>query len=106
MSHAQIRRDAHAERGLPDRGPGGEDHEIAGLEARGDRVELAKAGGGARDLDSHLHELGDPLEALLEERLDVGEVARDALLAELEHHLLRAVDEIRHLARPLLTQAA
>ena len=69
------------------------------------RVELAKAGGGSGDLDSHLDELGDPLEALLEERLDVGEVARDALLAELEHHLLRAVDEVRDLAGPLLAQA-
>ena len=45
------------------------------------------------------YRLRDPLEALLEQRLDVGEVARDALLREVEHDLLGPVDEIGGLAR-------
>ena len=41
----------------------------------------------------------DPLEALLEQLLDMCKVAGDTLLGELEDPLLGTVDEIRDLAR-------
>ena len=104
VPHAEVRRHAEPERGLPHRGPRGEDHEVPGLEPRGQEVELAEAARDAGDLGACLVELGDPLEALLEERLDVGEVARDALLAELEDDLLGPVDEVRDLAGTLLAE--
>ena len=46
----------------------------------------------------------DPLEALLQQRLDVRKIAGDALLRELEHHLLGPVDEIRRLPGPVLAE--
>ena len=64
-------------------------------------VELAEAGRRAGDLDAGLVQLRDPLEALLQQRLDVAEVARDALLREVEDELLGLVDELRRLARAL-----
>ena len=46
----------------------------------------------------------DPLEALLQQPLDVGEVARDTLLREVEDDLLGAVDEVGRLAGPVLAE--
>src|SRR4029453_18348381 len=43
----------------------------------------------------------DAAEALLEQRLDVVELRRDAALRELEDDLLGLVDELLRLARPL-----
>jgi hypothetical protein len=64
----------------------------------------AKTGRHSRYLDAGLVELRDALEALLEEHLDVGEVARRPLLSELEDDLLGAIDEVRDLAVPLLAE--
>ncbi len=62
------------------------------------RSSSLKPGGDAGDLDTRLVELRDALETLLEEHLDVREVARRPLLAELEDDLLGAIDEIGDLA--------
>ena len=96
---------AEPERRLPHRRARGEDHEVPRLEPRGELVEVAEAGGHSRDVDARLVELGDPLEALLEQRLDVGEVGGDALLGELEDDLLGPVDEVERLAGALLPEA-
>ena len=50
------------------------------------------------------YSMRDALEALLQEHLDVREVARTSLLSELEDDLLGAVDEIGDLALPLLAE--
>ena len=104
VAHAEVRGDAEAERRLPHRRARGEDHEVSRLEARGEEIELPEAGRDPGDLGARLVELRDALEALLEEHLDVREVARRPLLSELEDDLLRAVDEVGHLALPLLPE--
>ena len=105
LADAEVRGDAERERRLPHRRPRGEDDEVAGLEARRELVELLEARGDAGDVGARLVEVRDPLEALLEQLLDVREVARDALLRELEDPLLGAVDEIGDLAGALPAEA-
>ena len=61
-------------------------------------VELAEPGRDAGDVDARLVQVHDPREALVEQVVDVGEVAGDPLLREVEHHLLGAVDEVGGLA--------
>ena len=68
--------------------------EVARLEAGGEAVEVAEAGRRAGDLDAGLVERRDPLEALLQQLVDVRELARDALLREVEDDLLGLVDEV------------
>ena len=104
MPDREIRRHTEPEPGLSHRGPRREDHEVAGLEAGREEVELLVARRDAGDLGPHLHELRDPLEAVLEQCLDVREVTRLAPLPELEDHLLRAVDEVGDVPRPLLPE--
>src|SRR5262249_46625900 len=53
-----------------------------------------------------LVQLRDALEALLEEHLDVREVAGRPLLPELEDDLLRAVDEVRDLSASTVSAVA
>ena len=100
-SDAEVGGDAERERGLPHRRPCREDDEVAGLETGGQLVELLEAGRHAGDVGARLVQVRDPLEALLEQLLDVREVAGDALLRELEDPLLGTVDEIGDLAGPL-----
>ena len=104
VTDAEIRGGAERERGLPHRRAGREDDQVAGLEAGRELVELAEARGDAGDVDAGLVEVHDPREALLEQVVDVGEVAADPLLGELEHHLLGAVDEVRRLAGTCLAE--
>ncbi len=105
VANGEVRRRAERERRLPHRRPGRDDDEVAGLEAGRELVELAEPGGDAGDVDARLVEVHDPREALVEQVVDVGEVAADALLGELEHHLLGAVDEIGRLAGACLAEA-
>src|SRR5215210_6297027 len=93
------------ERRLPHRGTRRDDDQVAGLEAGGELVELLEAGWDARHVDPGFVEVHDPLEALLQQQLDMREVARDALLGEVEDDLLGAVDEVRGLAGAVLPQA-
>src|SRR6185312_5554348 len=79
--------------------PRGDDDEVPVLEARRDAVDVAEARGDAGDVGARLVERGDPLEALLQELLDVTELAAGALLREVEDDLLGLVDEFRRLAR-------
>ena len=64
-------------------------------------VDVAEAGRHAGQVLAGLVELRDPLEALLEQLLDVAELGRDPALRELEDDLLGLVDELLRLARPL-----
>ena len=73
---------------------------LPGLEAARQPVDFAEARRHAREVLAGLVQLRDPLEALLEQRLDVAELGRDAALRELEDDLLGLVDELGRLARP------
>ena len=68
-------------------------------------VEVAEAGGDAGDLGAQLVQGGDALEALLEQLLDVAELALCALLREVEEDLLGLVDELVVVAGPLPAEA-
>src|SRR5262249_40386890 len=65
----------------------------------------AEAGRGPGHLAARLIHPGDLLEAFANERLDVLEAAADAVLREVEDHLLGAVDELGCLAGPLPAEA-
>ena len=101
---ARFCRHVQRQRRLPHRRPRGDDDQVARLEARRELVELLEAGRRAGDVGARLVEVHDPLEALLQQPLDVGEVARDALLGEVEDDLLGAVDEVGRLAGPLAAE--
>ena len=101
MSQREVGRDAEAERRLAHARACGHDHEVARLEPGRQPVEVAEARGNAGDVGAGLVQLRDPLEALLEQILDVAELGRDAALREVEDDLLGAVDEDLRLAGPL-----
>src|SRR5215211_6198603 len=104
VADRDVGADAEPERRLPHARAGGDDHEVPGLEARGQPVDLAKPRRNPRDLLAGLVERSDALEALLEQRFDVGELRRDPALREFEDDLLGAVDEVGGLAHPLPAQ--
>ena len=64
----------------------------------------ACAGRHPGDVGACLVERSDPLERVLEQLLDVGELARDARLREVEDDLFGAVDEVSGVSRPLPAQ--
>ena len=105
VPHAEVRRHAEGERGLPHRRPRRHDDQVPRLEPGRDPVEVAVPRRDARDLGAGLVQRRDPLERLLQKRLDVAELARDALLGELEHDLLGPVDEVRRLPGPVPAEA-
>ena len=71
-----------------------------------ERSRSRKPGRDAGDVGAGLVERGDPLEALLQQLLDVAELARDALLREVEDDLLGLVDEHRSSRRGAPSRAA
>ena len=101
VAHAEVRSHAEPERRLAHARPRGDDDQVARLEAGRDAVDVAEAGRHAGDVRAGLVELRDPLEALLQQRLDVAELGRDAALGELEDDLLGPVDELLRLAGAL-----
>ena len=97
----QVEGHPEPERRFPHARPRGHDDQVPLLESGRDPVEVPEAGRDARDVRARLVELRDPLEALLEERLDVAELRDRLLLGEVEEDLLGAVDELRRLPRAL-----
>ena len=100
----EVRGHAEAEAGLAHARAGGDDDQVPRLEPGSEPVEVAEAGRRARDVCAGFVEGGDALEAVLQQLLDVAELARDARLREVEDDLLGAVDEVRGLAGPLPAQ--
>src|SRR5205085_4002219 len=86
---------------LPHRGAGGDDDQVPGLKAGREPVEVAEAGRDAGDVGACLEQRRDPLEAVLEQLLDVAELLRDPALRQVEERLLGAVDEQRGLTGPI-----
>ena len=105
LAHGHVRGHAERERRLPHRRARGDDDQVARLEAGREPVEVAVAGRRAGDVDARLVERRDALEALLQQLVDVRELAADALLREVEDDLLGAVDEITRLAGTLPAEA-
>jgi hypothetical protein len=105
MSDREVRRDTEAERRLTHGGTGSRDDQVPGLEARGEAIEIAEPGGDTGNVGAGLVEGRDTFEALLEKLIDVGKLARDARLREIEDDLLGLVDEVDRIARPLPAEA-
>src|SRR4029077_18544473 len=89
-----VVRDLEGEGALSHRRAGGDDHEVCGLEARGDPVEVLEAAGEAGHLGAGLVEEADTLARLHERALEENEGALAAPLAELEDELLGPRDEL------------
>ena len=98
MVDRDVVRDLEREGALSHRRAGGDDHEVRGLEAAGDAVEILEAAREARHLGARLVELADRLERLDECVLEEDELALGSPLAELEDELLGAGHELRRLA--------
>ena len=105
LPHRHVRGHAERERRLPHRRARGDDDQVARLEAGREAVEVAIAGRRAGDVGARLVQRRDALEALLQQLVDVRELAADALLREVEDDLLGAVDEIARLARSFPAEA-
>src|SRR5207244_1226232 len=101
----EVRRDPEREGGLAHARPAGDHDQVARLQARRHMVDVVEAGRGAGHLSARFVHPRDLLEALTHERLDVLEAAADAVLGEVEDHLLSAVDELRRLAWALPPEA-
>src|SRR5665811_641689 len=80
------------------------DDQVPRLEAGGDAIDVAEARGDAGDLDARFVERRDSLEALLEQLLDVAELARDAVLRDGEDDLLGPVDELGYLTGAVVAE--
>ncbi len=96
-----VRGHAERERRLAHRRARRDDHQVARLEAGGEAVDVAEARRRAGDVGAGLVEPRDRLERVLEQLLDVRELARDPLLREVEDDLLGAVDQLDRLAGPV-----
>src|SRR5207245_9406168 len=68
-------------------------------------VDVAIARGRAGDVDARLVQVGDPLEALVQQMVDVRELAGDALLRVLKNKALCLIYEVDRLAISLPTDA-
>src|SRR5204863_9954335 len=99
--HGEIRGHAEAKAGLPHARAGGDDDQVPGLEPGGEPVEVAEPRWRAGDLGAGLIQRRDAFEAVLQQLLDVTELARDPGLGQIEDDLLRPVDEVGCLTRPV-----
>ena len=93
--------DAERERRLPIDGRAATMIRLPGWKPDVSLSSSRKPDGDAGDVDAGLVERGDPLEALLQQLLDVAELALDASLREVEEQLLGLVEQVGRLARPL-----
>ncbi len=91
-----------AERCLAHRGPAGDDHEVAFLQAARHLVDVDEPGGQPGDDVLRLGELVDRPEALLDDLPHVDEALPDAALGDVEDRLLRPVEQLRRLVLALV----
>ena len=94
--HRGVAGDVERERGLADRGAGGEDDQLAGLQTLGQGVELGEVGRHAGDELLVLDALLERVPPLANDRRDVADVRAAPLLADLEDGLLGLVDGLLH----------
>ena len=94
--------DVEREARLADRRPGGDDDQVALLEAGRQRVEVREAGPDAADLAAVGVQVVEPVVGVVEQRLERAEPDVDALLADREQLGLGAVDRLLDLGRVLV----
>ena len=97
--------DVEREARLADRRPGGDDDQVARLEAGRQGVEVGEAGADAGDLAAVGVQVVEPVVGVVEERLERAEPRIDALLADGEQLGLGAVDRLLDLGRVLVADA-
>ena len=98
-------RDVEREARLADRWTGGDDDEIAFLEARRQLVEVEEARGDAAQLTAMGVQVVEPVVGRVEQLLELGEADRDAPVRDLEELRLRPVDRLLDLGRVLVADA-
>ena len=102
LGHGGVLGDVEGEAGLPDARAGGEDDEVALLEAGRQRVEVGEAGPHAADLAAVGVEVVEPVVGVVEERLERAEPDRHPPLADVEQLALGPVDRLLDLGRVLV----
>ena len=98
-------RDVEREARLADGRSGGDDDQVALLEAGRQRVEVGEAGPDAADLAAVGVEVVEPVVGVVEQRLERAEPGIDALLADREQLGLGAIDGLLDLGRVLVADA-
>ena len=94
--------DVEREARLADRWAGGEDDEVARLEAGRQRIEVGEARSDAGDLAAVGVQVVEPVVGVVQQRLERGEARVDAFLADREELGLGAVDGLLDLGRVLV----
>ena len=104
--HRDVLGDVQREARLAHRRPGREDDQVRALQPGGDAVEIAEPRRDARDAARALarRELGDAHERVGEQLADRREVLAVAVAREVVDDLLRLVDEVLDLARPVVAE--
>ena len=97
--------DVGDQRALAHRRPCGDDDQVAGLEAAGDRVDVAEAGGGAGQLGLAGRELLEPVDLVVEDLREEPEVAGLLFVGDFEEQLLGPLGELARLAVALVDPA-
>src|SRR5262245_59120124 len=105
IAHAGVLGDVHGKGRLPHGGPARDDDEIARLEARGQLIELAEAGGESGDVLLLIVELLDLLEGALEDGAHGERRALHAPLGDLEDEPLRVVQHLLDVVAPFVALA-
>ena len=101
----RVLRDVEREARLADGRAGGDDDQVARLEAGRQRVEVGEPGPDAADLAAVGVQVVEPVVGVVEERLERAEAGVDALLADREQLRLGAVDGLLDLGRVLVADA-
>ena len=94
--------DVEREARLADAGPGGEDDQVALLEAGGQRIQVGEAGPDPADLAPVGVQVVEPVVGVVEERLELAEAGLDPALADAEQLALGPVDRLLDLGRVLV----
>ena len=97
--------DVGDQRALAHRRAGGDDDQVARLEAAGDRVDVAEAGGGAGQLELAGRELLEPVDLVVEDLGEHAEVARLLFVGDVEEQLLGSLGELARFAVALVDPA-
>ncbi len=103
--HRHVLGDVGDDRALAHRRPGGDDDQVAGLEAAGDRVDVAEAGGRAGHLGLAGGELLQPVDLVVEDLGEQAEVARLLFVGDVEEQLLGPLGELARFAVALVDPA-
>ena len=103
--HRHVLGDVGDDRALAHRRPRGDDDQVAGLEAAGDRVDVAEAGGGAGQLELAGGELLQPVDLVVEDLREQAEVARLLFVGDVEEQLLGPLGELARFAVALVHPA-